>query len=266
MPATVGTRVNLSAHGHLRSGEERHTSIAALWHKLKDTTPGLRFGAQLSGAVQVTSSVDPLQANVREYGPEDRQAVRATLAHRAPGSTNAIDLPGGGTLEGEQLAAVLDGFARAQRFRAFHDLPNISDRGAFESMTCLCPNCSLRGVTFLHIFKSAGSAVNTVMEQSACGKSMFCQSRWGMCSHLFAKAHEPDAPPETEKAELREAHSAPGALLFSIVRHPIERFRSGLSELIRRGTIHSGFTVSLLLGRIAARGFFDPHLWPQLSE
>ena len=88
------------------------------------------------------------------------------------------------------------------------------------------------------------------------------QRRYHLTSRLYRAV---PAPPETESEELRAARSAPGALLFSIVRHPIERFRSGLAELIRRGTLNAGTTTPFLLARIAARGFFDPHLWPQTS-
>ena len=106
-----------------------------------------------------------MQTSAREYGPADRQIARAALAHRTSGSMDALHLSNGTRLEGAQLAAVLDGFARARRFSSYNELPPVPDinrSGAFESMTCLCPNCPLRGMSFLHVFKSAGSVVNTV--------------------------------------------------------------------------------------------------------
>ena len=129
-------------------------------------------------------------------------------------------------------------------------------------MVCLCKACPQRGTAFLHVFKAAGSSINKAMEIGSCTAALLCMSRWDFCYDTPAtKGHDPTYHEQSEA--VRDARATRGALLFSIVRDPATRFVSALGQLVRSQRVASNTTVSDLLGSVASRGFWDPHIWPQ---
>lgn len=171
------------------------------------------------------------------------------------------------------LGSLVQGYERARAFMEFNlDRPkaDASDAelkthsamegtlhgiaGVIEALTCKPSQ-----VSFVHIYKSAGSSAMKFLQEACPANQQVCFSNHALCG--WEKPREATYLKCTDFSPYHPLGVDPKPFTFSMVRDPISRFLSGFYEL----TKHQSFkgSVTELLAKIANDGFFNIHLRPQ---
>ena len=167
-----------------------------------------------------------------------------------------------------------DGFA-TQQARAFwwnanaprllRNLRRKDTHGFLELVTC--PE---RKLVFSHIYKAGGSTVDVLICLAcpgatcylSCGSAALsrcnCGFGRGLCELGRKRILARQSLEANEGVDSRMA-------AFTVVREPVSRFHSAVSQLKFLQRVSAGATCGDVLRTIAQRGLFDSHLYPQSS-
>jgi len=181
--------------------------------------------------------------------------------------------------------AVAAGYARAHAFASTELDSLLPAEGGRTSIppgymeAVVCPSA---GLFFIHVYKAAGVTVTAVMDRE-CGNAtgaagaVCMMHEYGACGEaanaecscgetMFVRQPRTLFAPG-EPAAVKAARSPPSnGLFFTLVRDPLDKLISAMSELDMRGELGVSLNATDLLDsvlrRIRAEGFFNAHLWP----
>mmetsp|Transcript_33029 Transcript_33029/g.109117 ORF Transcript_33029/g.109117 Transcript_33029/m.109117 type:complete len:254 (-) Transcript_33029:113-874(-) len=139
-------------------------------------------------------------------------------------------------------------------------------------------SCPERRLAFTHVYKAAGSYVDERV-CSACPRAtcyLPCPpERLANCNcgYLDTAGAGTRTCRVGRKATLRRSHlganpgmeAASGVRLFTVVRHPVQRFVSAASQLKSLGLLAANASCADTLRTVELRGPFDAHLRPQTA-
>jgi len=179
--------------------------------------------------------------------------------------------------------AVAAGYARARSFKSADLaslLPAEGERPAIPPGYMEAVVCPSAGLFFIHVYKAAGVTVTAAIDRE-CNNATDAATTGAICMmHEYGSCADASSDCSCgETMYMRQprtlfATNEPTAVtaargsgfFFTLVRDPMDKLISAMSELDLRGdlgvSLNASDPLDHVLSRIRAEGFFNAHLWP----